>query len=217
MKIFTAAALATVSLAVATPSAAAVLFNSGGIKLEDGGGSYITGLDAVHAIGPQSGQTVFGTAVTPGDVTFESDSTLSTTGGGVARFNGPFDDLSFFLTNLGTFDAANFNLNVADVSRNNPITVDIRAFTDGGPVGGILIGNDLSLTNGQNKFGLQGTGVDFTSVSFEFSRNAVDIRQVELGGITAVPEPATWALMIIGFGGAGAMIRRRRSVAVAAV
>lgn len=29
----------------------------------------------------------------------------------------------------------------------------------------------------------------------------------------AVPEPATWALMILGFGGAGAMVRRRRAVA----
>jgi len=28
---------------------------------------------------------------------------------------------------------------------------------------------------------------------------------------TAVPEPATWALMLLGFAGAGAMIRRRRS------
>jgi hypothetical protein len=32
----------------------------------------------------------------------------------------------------------------------------------------------------------------------------------------AVPEPTTWALMIIGFGGAGVMLRRRRMVAVAA-
>ena len=32
----------------------------------------------------------------------------------------------------------------------------------------------------------------------------------------AVPEPATWGLMIIGFGAAGSMIRRRRGVAVAA-
>ena len=29
---------------------------------------------------------------------------------------------------------------------------------------------------------------------------------------TAVPEPATWAMMILGFGGVGAMMRRRRTV-----
>jgi PEP-CTERM motif len=29
---------------------------------------------------------------------------------------------------------------------------------------------------------------------------------------TAVPEPATWAMMIMGFGGLGAMMRRRRAV-----
>ncbi|MDZ4374198.1 MAG: PEPxxWA-CTERM sorting domain-containing protein [Phenylobacterium sp.] len=35
-----------------------------------------------------------------------------------------------------------------------------------------------------------------------------------LGGITTtvVPEPTTWALMIMGFGAAGAMLRRRRTV-----
>ncbi|MGZ3377451.1 MAG: PEPxxWA-CTERM sorting domain-containing protein [Phenylobacterium sp.] len=31
-----------------------------------------------------------------------------------------------------------------------------------------------------------------------------------------VPEPTTWALMIMGFGGAGAMLRRRRASAIAA-
>jgi hypothetical protein len=33
---------------------------------------------------------------------------------------------------------------------------------------------------------------------------------------TTVPEPATWGLMLVGFGGLGAMMRRRRAVAVAA-
>jgi hypothetical protein len=31
--------------------------------------------------------------------------------------------------------------------------------------------------------------------------------------VAAVPEPATWGLMIVGFGGLGAVLRRRRSVA----
>jgi hypothetical protein len=30
-----------------------------------------------------------------------------------------------------------------------------------------------------------------------------------------VPEPATWAMMMIGFGGMGALLRRRRSQALA--
>jgi hypothetical protein len=31
-----------------------------------------------------------------------------------------------------------------------------------------------------------------------------------------VPEPATWAMMLLGFGGLGATLRRRRAQAVAA-
>lgn len=33
--------------------------------------------------------------------------------------------------------------------------------------------------------------------------------------VAAVPEPGTWAMMILGFGAAGSMIRRRRGVAIA--
>ena len=34
--------------------------------------------------------------------------------------------------------------------------------------------------------------------------------------ITAVPEPMTWALMLVGFGVLGAVARRRRSASLAA-
>lgn len=46
-----------------------------------------------------------------------------------------------------------------------------------------------------------------------------DIRQIRIGGVTdiaAVPEPMTWAMMIIGFGGTGALMRRRRAIRLAA-
>jgi hypothetical protein len=36
------------------------------------------------------------------------------------------------------------------------------------------------------------------------------------GALGGVPEPATWAMMLIGFGGLGAMIRRRRATTATA-
>ncbi|THD72156.1 MAG: PEP-CTERM sorting domain-containing protein [Phenylobacterium sp.] len=36
----------------------------------------------------------------------------------------------------------------------------------------------------------------------------IDITQ---GTVTALPEPATWGLMLLGFGGLGAVLRRRRA------
>ncbi|WP_296595347.1 PEPxxWA-CTERM sorting domain-containing protein [Phenylobacterium sp.] len=47
-----------------------------------------------------------------------------------------------------------------------------------------------------------------TSIDFSSSLDAFEFDG--LAG-TAVPEPGTWALMILGFGGAGAMIRRRKA------
>ncbi|HEX7887392.1 MAG TPA: PEPxxWA-CTERM sorting domain-containing protein [Phenylobacterium sp.] len=53
--------------------------------------------------------------------------------------------------------------------------------------------------------GAKVTKIEFTSTgnSFEFDG---------LAAAVAVPEPSTWALMIMGFGGAGAMIRRRKAI-----
>jgi hypothetical protein len=48
-----------------------------------------------------------------------------------------------------------------------------------------------------------------TSINF---RSTVDAFEFDgLAGTLAIPEPTTWALMILGFGGAGAMLRRRRA------
>jgi hypothetical protein len=67
--------------------------------------------------------------------------------------------------------------------------------------------------------------------TFDFDRSRVEwfsYAQVGSGGAqsdnfvfgeaaqAAVPEPATWALMILGFGSAGAMLRRRHGAALAA-
>ena len=40
---------------------------------------------------------------------------------------------------------------------------------------------------------------------------------VQLGTVSAVPEPSTWAMLILGFAGVGYMAYRRRSPAALAV
>ncbi len=45
------------------------------------------------------------------------------------------------------------------------------------------------------------------------ARNADHVGTLTFDRSAGVPEPATWAMMIIGFGAAGSMVRRRRGVA----
>jgi hypothetical protein len=61
------------------------------------------------------------------------------------------------------------------------------------------------------------TGRDAFNLADGVSVNAgdwlVDNRFIDPLATGAVPEPAAWALMITGFGAAGAMLRRRRAIA----
>ena len=55
-------------------------------------------------------------------------------------------------------------------------------------------------------------GVPITSVNFASSQNSFELDTVS----GAVPEPATWALLIVGMGVTGAAMRRRRGATVVA-
>lgn len=84
------------------------------------------------------------------------------------------------------------------------------------------LGNILgTVTDGDNKPLGQGPVLSFSapgihSVSF-FSDNAtVGFDNFEFGALAAaVPEPASWALMLFGFGAIGATVRRRARIAIA--
>ena len=54
----------------------------------------------------------------------------------------------------------------------------------------------------------------FTSATFTSS--IFNIPEIEYGSVSAVPEPSTWAMLILGFAGVGFMAYRRRSSAMLA-
>jgi hypothetical protein len=52
-------------------------------------------------------------------------------------------------------------------------------------------------------------GAKVTSISFSSTQNAFEFDGLA-GNVAAIPEPGAWALMLLGFGSAGAMIRSQR-------
>jgi hypothetical protein len=65
----------------------------------------------------------------------------------------------------------------------------------------------------QETFSFTGTGSDTIAVAAQNTASEFYIDDISVTGsaVAAVPEPATWAMMLVGFGGLGAAMRRRRS------
>lgn len=86
---------------------------------------------------------------------------------------------------------------------------------DGAPSLGAGCGNCISLIYGQNGSPLSFVNLvasgSFTLGS-DYDVDHITVSYQVNNDPTAVPEPATWGLMIAGFGGAGAMLRHRRRV-----
>ena len=74
--------------------------------------------------------------------------------------------------------------------------------------------------NGENKFAFMAiNGETILNLHYAFSGGSADaLRQVRIasteGGVPPVPEPATWAMMLLGFGVVGYSMRRRRTPAL---
>ncbi|MEH2492923.1 PEPxxWA-CTERM sorting domain-containing protein [Bradyrhizobium sp. AZCC 2230] len=71
-----------------------------------------------------------------------------------------------------------------------------------------------NLPNGNTEFtALSINGTSLTSISLHSDLGFSQIKQFELSGVTAiaaVPEPTTWAMMLLGFSGIGYLAYRRR-------
>ncbi len=109
------------------------------------------------------------------------------------------DIASFATTTLRVWDLAGATL------LSTPVTYNAGAYTDPGT----YVHYGVTSTNGIGGFSLLGGGVE--------GNVSIDNVRVNLDGMgSAVPEPATWAMMIAGFGLAGSALRRRREASVLA-
>lgn len=125
--------------------------------------------------------------------------------------------------NLGASAARSIQFDWGSIDRYNTLTVNTvggQTYTviPGSPtlVGNVAFPNDADGnqvadgTNGLFTFSL--TDDKVSSVTFASSANSFEIDRFAVAG---VPEPTTWALMIVGFGAVGGAMRRRK-VATAA-
>jgi len=149
------------------------------------------------------------------DVTFSSTDAFDTDTGGeavVSDGNGgnadPFNNLHVVFEN--SWDKVTFSFDGGNTSLMRLIvngTTTFSAFAPNPNCTFCVIGN------GQTKFTITGNVTPITTLDFFFSPDVGSGRQFRVMdvGQTTVPEPGTWGLMILGFGGIGALMRRRRA------
>lgn len=114
-----------------------------------------------------------------------------------------------FNLNSGSYSRAEFNLNDID---NTDFFVMITSLFNG-------VVSQTSQTfnaqmNGSNRFGVEAlNGATLTGLTINSSNGFGSLTQLRIapGTFGAVPEPSTWALMLVGFGAIGASMRRRRA------
>jgi hypothetical protein len=206
-KALLAAGLAVAAIMVAAPASAAVLASFGPGDASPGPGfTVINTFDNDTGIVGTGAGFVLQTApantdgAPPANSVPFGTSYLSVLGNGTATINFAAP-VSRFEFDWGSVD----DYNTLDVTLSGGGTYHITGSGIAPPADG---NQGASATNGL--FQLRGdAGETFTSITLSSSSNSFEIDNLAVGG---VPEPATWAMMITGFAGMGAMIRRRRSI-----
>jgi hypothetical protein len=120
-----------------------------------------------------------------------------------------------------------FTLSTAAQTYNSPFTLFV-AFTQPGSLIGTYLATITGSVSGDNTGGVF-VNFDNTPQLFTYPGGAFTLMVTDLGVsggavntpitgvIQAVPEPATWGLMLLGFGAMGMTLRRRRRPALAQI
>jgi len=131
---------------------------------------------------------------------------------------------SFFQFNNDIYTAGVFSATASTVPIAGTTVSLLQLFTGGSVVGGVYSGGTLvpggSASGSSNSLTLSANLTPGTNYTFVYSGNLVNSGNISGNaalGMAAVPEPATWGLMLLGFGGIGMAMRRRRRPALAQV
>ena len=173
------------------------------------GYAFFTGSHLGVAAAPAGDDTQYAAIGASGSMAFD-----------LRQYNTPSSVLASLSVYLGSIDVYN--------------AIDILGLTAAGELdyanplltvtGSDLIGAGPSHPNGRITFGFDGKGqiggIIFRSsgIAFEFDSIAVGLdRALPTAGlaVTPAPEPASWAMMLAGFGAIGGAMRGRRKTAVA--
>jgi hypothetical protein len=207
------AVTAAAALGAASPASAAIIIDVGG---NDAMG------ETVQFNTDQSGQTVTGTTNQSNTgVIFSNTLGLQTGGVGQAVVTNSNSDV---LTGITTVDLAGAALanyiefNIPGIPGNPPPAEASSVFIEALSADGLTVlasrtfGSPPLSGNGQNFFNITGTNGD-TFGGFRITLNPTGAGVSALQNVrvsSAVPEPTTWAMMLVGFGAVGYSMRRRR-------
>jgi hypothetical protein len=217
IKLLAAAASALALSMSGSAMAASVLV--GGYTLDDS--SFGTGL-GVHSDGTQSGSAISGNVNIDGsDVNFSTtNGNLSITGSGEATVYGDPGLENLLVTFEKSWSKITFNFADLDKATSNfTLLVNGTALFSATPNLGDLACTFCVIDKGENKFTVS-SAAGINSLAFNFDPAVENAKQFRVEGVITggVPEPATWAMMIMGFGAVGSMVRhsRRKLASVAA-
>jgi hypothetical protein len=209
-KLLLAGAMCVAALMSGASANAAVMFN-----FQPGGASPTSGYVLINTFDTDAGITGSGFQIKvppaddngapPANSVPSGTPYLSVLGGGMATITFA-SAVSAFQFDWGSIDA--YNTLTINSTGQDPVIVPGSNFINPAD------GNQVSPgTNGL--FTVYGTaGETFNSITLSSSGNSFEVDNL---AVSAVPEPAAWALMIAGFGLTGVALRRRRRIGLAAL
>lgn len=226
MKLSLKATFAAATLFAAVPAYADIIqaapSDNQGINVHNDG-SASTGTTVLGELGQNSGIDVLFTGTTT-----DSSNLMLSPGQGQATITGALNTAT--KNPNDTFNITSFNVALEDnalfdwieLSLAGTGTVSFSLLDDSGTTftSDAMGAFAYALTNGQNKFAFQAiNGQSIAALSFTVTGGGVEtVKQVRIGPAAAiVPEPTTWAMMLLGFGAVGYSMRRRRTAVLAQI